>query len=70
MVLPRLQPCVAHHLVEGYFSSREASSPAMPLFRETPRPTNIHTGGNKPPWGAQELPALGECVFRSRVDSL
>ena len=38
--LPTLQRRVAHHLAQGYFSSQEASSPAVPLFRETPRPTN------------------------------
>lgn len=47
MVLPGLQPRAAHRLVEGYLSS----SPAVTLFRETPRPTNIHTDGNNPPMG-------------------
>lgn len=61
MVLPGLQPRAAHRLVEGYLSS----SPAVTFFRETPRPTNIHTDENNPPHGVDRVYLDDELLVRS-----
>lgn len=47
-VLPKLQPRVDSHLVGGYFSSQEASSPSVQLFRENSRSTAAHSEGINP----------------------
>lgn len=47
-VLPKLQPRVGSHLVGGYFSSQETSSPSVQLFRENSRSTTAHSEGINP----------------------
>lgn len=47
-MLSKLQPCVSSHLVGGCFSSQEASSPPVQLFRENSRSSTAYSEGIKP----------------------